>query len=117
MLQLHCSKARDQPRFSKCSYEVVYLSLEINSSRTCQIAFIIRLLHRRGRLVAHHGPRSAPEVCPYGIYTIDILLVLQHFLERSGVGDVYHFVRQTVGDVGQDPGEEQGQQTLLRSAY
>lgn len=41
-----------------------YLTFKIDCRRTSQIALIIRLLHRRERLVAHHGVRSFSNLMP-----------------------------------------------------
>jgi hypothetical protein len=57
---------------------VVYLSLEVHSSRTCQITFIVRLLHRRAGLAAHHHLESGAQACPYKVRTVE----LRRYLRR-----------------------------------
>ena len=41
-----------------------YLTFKIDGRGTSQIALIIRLLHRREWLVAHHGERSVSNLLP-----------------------------------------------------
>lgn len=75
MLQLRYSSGKTSARrIANGGGMVVYLALEVNSSRTYQITFVERLLHRRGRLIAHHDLRSGVEERPLNVCAIYVWL-------------------------------------------
>ena len=53
MLLLHYSKVIRECNCFTLGVEL-YLALKVDRCRTDQIAFVVRLLHRRRRLVSHH---------------------------------------------------------------
>jgi hypothetical protein len=91
MLQLRCSSTHNSAkRVFSCGEKVIYLAFKVNSCRTYQITFVVRLLHRRGRLVAHHGLESRFEIYPYRVAMLK-LSVFENFVE---CGSEASFVNQ-----------------------